>query len=77
MNNEQLQDQIAPGSVGIALSTIWMTYGEAGKFVPSNLTEVQYAALTAAFGVVFMGIVNIIRHYIRKPVTTEKEESEL
>ena len=81
MNNDQLQDQIAPGSGGLALSTIWMIYGEAYNLVPANLSEVKYAALTAALGVVFMGIVNMVRYYIRKspkgatnPVTNETEE---
>ncbi len=66
MNNAQLQDQIAPGGVGLALSTIWMTYGAWANFVPPDLSDVEYAALTAAFGAVFMALVNIIRYFTRK-----------
>ena len=70
MNKAQLQDQIAPGSVGLALSTIYMTYGEAGNFVPTDLTEVKYAALTAALGVVFTALVNVVRRFTTAaPVT--------
>ncbi len=70
MNKAQFQDQIAPGSVGLALSTIYMTYGEAGRFVPTDLTEVKYAALTAALGVVFTALVNVVRRFTTgAPVT--------
>ena len=66
MNRAQLQDQIAPGSVGLALSTIWMTYGEWANFVPADMSEVKYAALTAAVGVVFTALVNIVRRFTTK-----------
>lgn len=66
MNKEQLQDQIAPGSVGLAISTIWMTYGESWQFVPPDLSEIKYAALTAAFGVVSTALVNVIRRFTTK-----------
>ncbi len=61
MNKAQLQDQIAPGTVGLALATIWMTYGEAGNLVPADLSEVKYAALTASIGVVCTALVNVVR----------------
>ena len=67
MNKAQLQDQIAPGSVGLALATIYMTYGEWAGFVPTDLTEVKFAALTAAVGVVCAALVNIIRRFTTKP----------
>ena len=70
MNKSQLQDQIAPGSVGLALSTIWMTYGESGGLVPADLSEVKYAALTAAVGVVCTALVNVVRRYTTKRPTT-------
>ncbi len=66
MNKAQLQDQIAPGTVGLALSTIWMTYGESAHFIPADLTEVKYTALTAALGVVFTALVNVVRGFITK-----------
>ncbi len=69
MNKAQLQDQIAPGSVGLALSTIWMTYGESFSFVPADLSEVKYAALTAAIGVVCTALVNVVRRYTTKRPT--------
>ena len=69
MNKAQLQDQIAPGSVGLALSTIWMTYGESGGLVPVDLSEVKYVALTAAVGVVCTALVNVIRRFTTKPPT--------
>ena len=69
MNKKQLQDQIAPGSVGLAISTIWMTYGESWQFVPPDLSEVKYAALTAAFGVVSTALVNVIRRFTTKRPT--------
>ncbi len=62
MNKAQMQDQIAPGSVGLSISTIWMTYGS----IPADLTEAKYAALTAAFGVVFTALVNVIRRFTTK-----------
>ncbi len=66
MNKAQMQDQIAPGSVGLGLSTIWMTYGEWAHFVPADLSEVKYAALTASIGVVFTALVNIVRRFTTK-----------
>ncbi len=63
MNKAQLQDQIAPGTVGLALATIWMTYGEAANFVPADLSEVKYAALTASIGVVCTALVNVVRRF--------------
>ena len=66
MNKEQLQDQIAPGSVGLAMSTIWMTYGESAHLVPADLSEIKYTALTAAIGVVCTALVNVIRRFTTK-----------
>ena len=66
MNRAQLQDQIAPGSVGLALATIWMTYGEAARLVPVDLSEVKYATLTASLGVVFTALVNVVRRFTTK-----------
>ena len=66
MNKAQLQDQVAPGSVGLALATIWMTYGEAAQLIPSDLSEVKYVSLTAAIGVVCTAIVSVIRRFTTK-----------
>ncbi len=63
MNKAQLQDQIAPGSVGLAMATIYMTYGEWVGFVPANLTDVKYVALTAAVGMVCTALINVVRHF--------------
>ena len=64
MNKAQLQDQAIPGSVGGAISIIWMTYGEWMGIIPPDLSEVKYVALTAAIGVFATALVNIVRSYL-------------
>ncbi len=64
MNKAQLQDQAIPGSVGGAISIIWMTYGEWMGVIPPDMNEVKYIALTAAIGVFATALVNIVRSYL-------------
>ena len=64
MNKLQLQEQVVPGSVGGAISIIWMTYGEWMGIIPPDLNEVKYVALTAAIGVFATALVNIVRIYL-------------
>lgn len=71
-NKEQVQD----GGAGAALSVLWMIYGEWFMFIPPNLSEVKYAALTAALGVVGTGLVNLIRRVWPVPtIIVEPEDA--
>ncbi len=64
MNKAQLQEQVIPGSVGGAISIIWMTYGEWMEIIPPNMDEVKYVALTAAIGVFATALVNLVRRFL-------------
>ena len=66
MNKVQLQEQVIPGSVGGAISIIWMTYGEWMEIIPPNMNEVKYVALTAAIGVFATALVNLVRRFLPK-----------
>lgn len=64
MNKEQLQAQVVPGSVGGAISIIWMTYGEWMGIIPPDLNEVKYLALTTAVGVFATALVNVVQSFL-------------
>ncbi|KKM16545.1 hypothetical protein LCGC14_1684780 [marine sediment metagenome] len=71
MNKVQLQEQVIPGSVGGAISIIWMTYGEWMSIIPPNMTEVKYVALTAAIGVFATALVNLVRRFLPQELSTD------
>ncbi len=64
MSKIQLQEQVIPGSVGGAISIIWMTYGEWMGIIPPDMSEVKYVALTAAIGVFSTALVNLVRRFL-------------
>ncbi len=72
MNKVQLQEQVIPGSVGGAVSVIWMTYGEWMGIIPPNMSEVKYVALTAAIGVFATALVNLVRKFLPQELNTDQ-----
>lgn len=71
MNKIELQEQVIPGSVGGAISIIWMTYGEWMDIIPPDMSEVKYVALTAAIGVFATALVNLVRRLISQELNTD------
>ncbi len=76
MNKSSLQAQTFPGAVGTSLAIIWMTYGGWIDVVPPDLGQTGEIALTAALGVVFTALVNVVRAFLPKdalaPLTGER-----
>lgn len=67
MDKIKLQDQAVPGSIGTAMSVIWVTYAEWMGMIPPNLTDVKEIGLTAAFAVFATGLVNLVRSLMTAP----------
>lgn len=76
-----LQEQTLPGAVGASLSVVWMAYGEWANIVPPDLGQGQELALTAALGVIFTALANMVRALLpgsatASPETTDPERKE-
>ena len=76
MNKLDLRAQTFPGAVGTSLAIIWMTYGGWIDIVPPNLDQGREVALTAALGVAFTALANVVRAFLPKdalaPLTGER-----
>ena len=68
MSKLNLQAQAFPGAVGTSLAIIWMTYGGWINIVPPDLDQTKELALTAALGVVFTALANIVRTFLPREV---------
>ncbi len=66
MGELNLKAQTFPGAVGTSLSVIWMTYGGWINIVPPDLDQTRELALTAALGIVFAALANIVRALLPK-----------
>lgn len=79
MSELNLKAQTLPGAVGTSLSIIWMTYGGWINIVPPDLDQTRELALTAALGVVFTALANVVRVFLPKevmaPLTGERRQS--
>ncbi len=65
-----LQNQTVPGSIGAALSIVWMVYGAWWGLVPADLGQTQELALTGAVGVLGTALVNLIMRFIPAKAAT-------
>ncbi len=68
MGKLNLQAQTFPGAVGTSLAVIWMTYGGWIDIIPPDLSQTKEIALTAALGVVFTALANIVKAFLPKEV---------
>lgn len=68
MNKFKMEEQAVPGTIGGAISIIWMFYGTWWGLVPPNLEVPQEMALMGAVAIAATTLVNFIRHY-----TTRKD----
>ncbi len=79
MSKLNLQAQTLPGAVGTSLAIIWMTYGGWINIIPPDLSQTKEIALTAALGVVFTALTNIVKAFLPKdalaPLTGERRPS--
>ena len=60
-----LKKQTVPGSLGGAISIIWMIYGDWGGLVPPELSQTQELTLTAAIALVATALVNLILKFLK------------
>ncbi len=63
MNKFKMEEQAVPGSIGGALSVIWMFYGQWFGWVPPELSDPQQLTLMGAIAIAATTGVNFIRHY--------------
>lgn len=68
MSKLNLQAQTLPGAVGTSLAIVWMTYGEWINIVPPDLDQTREIALTAALGVVFTALANVVKAFLPRKV---------
>ncbi len=64
------KNQTVPGSIGAAISVIWMVYGEWWGLIPTDLGQTQELALTGAVGILGAAVVNLIMRFIPAKVAT-------
>ena len=66
MQNKVAQ-QAVPGTIGGALSVVWMVYGDWWGFIPPDLGQTQELALTGALAILAAGVVNVVRWLLLPP----------
>ena len=58
------KNQTVPGSIGAALSVIWMVYGNWWGLVPPDMASELALAFTGAVGVLGTAVVNLVMRFI-------------